>query len=188
MKPVPVSRLAARDEKSDLTTVVIETPRGSRNKFKYDEELGIFRLSKVLPAGFAFPHDFGFVPSTRGEDGDPLDVLVLAEEPLFPGCVVGTRLVGVIEVEQKEDGKSERNDRLIAAVETPFNAPEVSSLDEMPTPRLEQIAHFFVSFNAAHGRELEVVGRGGPSRAHELVREGGRRFEDAQSGLRAQSR
>jgi inorganic pyrophosphatase len=97
--------------------VVVDTPKGSRNKYKLDERDGQWRLSKVLPQGMSFPYDFGFVPSTRGEDGDPVDVLILADEPSFPGCVVAARLIGVLEAEQTEGRKTVRNDRLVAVVE-----------------------------------------------------------------------
>ena len=94
--------------------VIIETPKGSRNKFKYDPDLRMFKLSKVLPEGMVFPYDFGFVPSTKGEDGDPVDVLVLMDEPTFPGCLLECRLVGVLEAEQEEEKKKKQNPRLIA--------------------------------------------------------------------------
>src|ERR687894_2250957 len=101
------------NDEGDLN-VVIETPKGSRNKYNYDGKTGLFKLGGVLPAGASFPFDFGFVPSTVGGDGDPLDVLVLMDEPPFAGCLVRTRLVGVIEAEQTErDGETTRNDRLI---------------------------------------------------------------------------
>lgn len=77
--------------------VIIETPRGSRNKYNFDPDQKIFTLKKVLPAGMVFPYDFGFIPDTRGGDGDPLDVLVLMDEPAVPGCLVPIRLIGVIE-------------------------------------------------------------------------------------------
>src|SRR4051794_30156861 len=97
MKPLPgLTHLPARADDSGRIHVIIDTPRGSRNKFKYDEELGVFRLGKVLPLGAYFPYDFGFIPSTRGEDGDPLDVLVLSEEPAFCGCLVSALLLGVL--------------------------------------------------------------------------------------------
>src|SRR5919199_1807176 len=101
--------------------VIIETPKGSRNKFDYDEELGLFKLGGVLPAGASFPFDFGFLPATRGGDGDPLDVLVLMDEPAFAGCLVTVRLLGVIEAEQTEGDATTRNDRLIAVAATSRN-------------------------------------------------------------------
>jgi len=167
------------EKKGGVLTAVIETPKGTRNKLKYDPKLGAFRLSKVLPVGFAFPNDFGFFPSTKAEDGDPLDVMVLAEDPLVPGCVVTVRLVGVLEAEQTEDGETIRNDRVIAVIVTPYNAPAIASLDEISEQRLEELEHFFIAFNEAEGRELQFVGRGGPSRAHELVRKAMARFSDA---------
>ena len=91
-----------------VVIAVIETPGGSRNKFKYDENLGFYSLSGVLPEGMVFPHAFGFVPSTQAADGDPEDILILMDEPTFTGCVVPTRLIGVMEAKQTEDGKSER--------------------------------------------------------------------------------
>ncbi len=97
-RPANLGELPARPrENQEFIHVIVETPRGSRNKLKYDEELGVFRLKKVLPTGMAFPHDFGFVPSTKAEDGDPVDVLVLMDESAYPGCVVESRLFGVIE-------------------------------------------------------------------------------------------
>src|SRR5204863_796713 len=114
MQPNALARLSPFVYGADDLSAVIETPKGSRSKFKYDEEHGLFKLSGVLPAGAVFPFDFGFVPATVGEDGDPLDVLVLMDEPVFSGCFVAARLLGVIEARQTEDGKTERNDRLIA--------------------------------------------------------------------------
>src|SRR5215208_1072043 len=109
-----LNRLGAYAPDADELNVIIETPRGSRNKFNYDGGLGLFKLGGVLPAGAVFPFDFGFIPSTLGGDGDPLDVLVLMDEPAFTGCLVPSNLLGVIEAEQTEDGKTTRNDRLIA--------------------------------------------------------------------------
>src|SRR3954471_14147255 len=104
---------AERDD-SDIIHAVIETPQGSRNKYKYDEESGLFILKKVLPAGSQFPYSFGFIPKTLAEDGDPLDVLVLADEPVPVGCIVPCRLIGVLRAEQGKGHRMTRNDRLIA--------------------------------------------------------------------------
>src|SRR5512138_2441189 len=95
-------RLPARVPDSDSYYAVIETPRGSQNKFKYEPELGLFLLHKTLPAGMAFPYEFGYIPGTQAEDGDPIDVIIFMDQPGFAGCVLVVRLVGVIEAEQKE--------------------------------------------------------------------------------------
>jgi inorganic pyrophosphatase len=88
--------------KTGSIEVVIETPKGSRNKFKYDPISHRFKLSKVLPEGMVFPHDFGFVPNTKGPDGDPIDVLVLVDEPTFPGCSLECRLIGSWKLNRKQ--------------------------------------------------------------------------------------
>jgi len=94
------TRLKPVDKKDGLLQVIVETPAGSRNKFAFDPKQGIFALKKVLPAGMVFPYDFGFLPQTIAPDDDPIDVLLLMDEPAFPGCAVWSRLIGVIEGEQ----------------------------------------------------------------------------------------
>ena len=102
-----------------LLQVIIETPKGCRNKYSFDEDQKIFVLKAALPSGMAFPYDFGFLPQTLADDGDPLDVLVLMDEPAFPGCAVMARLIGVIEGEQITPKSAPvRNDRLVAVAET----------------------------------------------------------------------
>jgi inorganic pyrophosphatase len=156
------------NEAGDLN-VIIETPQKSRNKFKYDAELGIFKLAHVLPMGATFPFDFGFVPSTVGQDGDPLDVLLLMDEPAFAGCLVPSRLIGVIEAEQTEKGKTERNDRLIAVAVESRNHADITSIHQLPDNLLSEIEHFFISYNAARGKEFKPLGRYASERACKLV-------------------
>jgi inorganic pyrophosphatase len=168
-----VNELPVTNPDTGRLNVVIDTPRGSRNKYKFDENLGIWKLSKVLPQGMYFPCDFGFLPSTRSEDGDPIDVLLLMDEAAFPGCVVPARLIGVLEAEQTEHGKTIRNDRLVAAVETPYNPLEYRSLDDLSRQRLDEIEHFFVSYNLMEGRQFKPLGRRGADHAWELVERAG---------------
>ena len=156
----------------DQLNVIIETPKGSRNKFDYDEEYKVFKLGGVLHAGASFPFDFGFVPSTEGGDGDPLDVLVLMDEPTFVGCLVSARLIGVIEAEQTEEGETTRNDRLIAVASESRNHRHVNSLGDINENLMAEIEHFFVSYNAIKGKEFKPQGRFGPERAQRIVKEG----------------
>lgn len=166
-----LNNLPAVDPDSGRLNVIVDTPKGSRNKYKFDERDEQWRLAKVLPQGMSFPDDFGFLPSTRGEDGDPVDVLLLSEDPSFPGCVVPARLIGVLEAEQTEGGKTVRNDRLVAVIDTPQNPAPYRSLDQVDRPRLDELEHFFVSYNAAEGREFKPLGRSGVNRAQELLKE-----------------
>jgi inorganic pyrophosphatase len=157
---------------SGLVHVIIDTPQGSRNKYKYDAQLHIFKISRVLPIGMCFPHDFGSIPGTVGADGDPLDALVLVETPSFVGCLMQVRLIGVIEAEQVENRKILRNDRLIAVAETPVNKPALSSLNEVSEALISELEHFFVNYNRAHGREFRPKARRGPAAAQRLLKAG----------------
>ena len=149
----------------DCVTVVIETPKGSPNKLAFDPRYGTCVLKGVLPAGAVFPFDFGFVPSTRADDGDPLDVLVLMDAPVFPGCVVPSRLIGVIEAEQTEDGETERNDRLLAVAANSAAHRSIHDVGDLSQDLVAQIEHFFVSYNEIKGKRFEVKGRAGSKRA-----------------------
>ena len=100
------TQLKPLNKQEGLLQVIVETPAGSRNKFAFDPDQRIFAVKNVLPAGMTFPYDFGFLPQTIAADGDPIDVLLLMDEPAFPGCAVPARLIGVIEGEQI-DGKKE---------------------------------------------------------------------------------
>src|SRR5579859_2257497 len=93
------------DLQTSVCRAIIETPKGSRNKFDYDPETSLFMLGGLLPEGMQFPFDFGFLPSTRGEDGDPLDIMVLMDAPAHVGCLMEVRIIGIIKAEQTEDGK-----------------------------------------------------------------------------------
>lgn len=174
--PSPME-LPALDPDTGLVRVVIDTPKGSRNKYKFDAKLGVLKLSRVLPAGSSFPYDFGSIPSTCAEDGDALDVMVLAEAPLFPGCLVHVHLIGVIRAVQKERRKLIRNDRLLATLETPVNKPTITRLEQVDEQQLKQIEHFFRSYNLAQGREFRITGRGGARQAQKTFRDAAREFE-----------
>src|SRR6201984_2416241 len=127
------------DAKKAVCRAIIETPKGCRNKFDYDPESNLFMLGGLLPEGMMFPFDFGFIPSTLGEDGDPLDILVLMDAPAHPGCLIDVRLVGVIEGEQTQDGKTETNDRLLGVAVHTITHEKVRSIKDVPPKHLSQI-------------------------------------------------
>jgi len=172
-KQLNIATLPPFDDESGDLNAVVETIAGSRNKFAYDEKLGLFRLKGVLPAGASFPFDFGFVPSTKGGDGDPLDVLVLMDEPAFAGCLVPSRLIGVITAQQRErDGTVEENDRLIAVASDSHTHEGVRKLGDLSSNLLGEIEHFFVSYNQAKGKVFTPTGRKGPQAARAIVEAG----------------
>ncbi len=171
MPAPPISQIPAFDDEGDVT-VVVETPKGSRNKVNYDEALDRFRLRFVLPEGTSFPHAFGFVPSTKAEDGDPLDVLLLMDEPVLTGCLVAARLIGVIEAEQTKHGKVLRNDRLLAVATQDHTHRHVRSLDDLRPGLVEEVEAFFAHYQGLRGNRFTPLARGGPDRAMELLRKG----------------
>lgn len=174
--------LPALDPDTGLVRVVIDTPKGSRNKYKFDPESGVFKLSRILPAGLSFPYDFGSIPSTSAEDGDALDVMVLAEAPLCVGSLVHVHLIGVIRATQKERRRMIRNDRLLATIETPVNLPAITRIEQVEKQCLHDIEHFFRSYNQAQGREFKITGRGGVRQAQKMFRDAARKFERSQGG------
>ncbi|HZQ42540.1 MAG TPA: inorganic diphosphatase [Acidobacteriaceae bacterium] len=155
----------------ELLQVVIETPRGSRNKYSFDPEQRVFRLKSALPAGMVFPFDFGFVPGTIGGDGDPLDVLVLMEDPAFPGCVLLVRLLGAIEVEQTEKGKTKRNDRLIAVAEVSQLFANLKTVDDLPRQLRTEIDEFFTTYHRLQGKQSRTLSWKKPAGAQRLIDE-----------------
>lgn len=167
------SRLNPLDQDDKhLLRVVIETPKGSRNKFAYDSDQHIFELKKVLPCGMTFPYDFGFVPSTLAEDGDPIDVLVLMDEPAFPGCVLSCRPIGVMEGEQKGKKGKQRNDRIIAVEKDAHSFAEVNSVDDLGRQFQRELEQFFVNYHKLTGKEYQLLGMKGPDQARKLVKNG----------------
>jgi inorganic pyrophosphatase len=153
------------DKKKRECRVIVETPKGCRNKFDYEPDLEAFSLGGLLPEGLSFPFDFGFVPSTLAEDGDPLDVMILMDEPAHVGCVLSVRLIGVIEAEQTQNGKTTENDRLIAVAVHSYSHENIQSIGELNKSLLDQVEEFFISYNKSRGKKFKVTAVHGPSRA-----------------------
>lgn len=139
--------------------VIIETPKGSQNKFDYDPEYDIFSLKKTLPIGAVFPFDFGFIPDTKGEDRDPLDVLVIMDQPAYPGCHVICRILGVLEAEQKEkDGTKQRNDRFVGVAHSSIRFKGIKKLESLNDSMVKEIEHFFIDYNKNEGKKFKPLG------------------------------
>jgi inorganic pyrophosphatase len=177
---------------SDLTTlannldvskytcrVVVETPKGCRNKFAYDPEANLFMLRGLLPEGMMFPFDFGFVPSTLGEDGDPLDIMLLMDAPAHVGCLIDVRLIGIITAEQTEDGKTEANDRLLGVAIHSYDHQDLNNIADVNKSLLAQVEEFFVSYNKQRGKKFRITGQGGPKKAVKFLKTGMRAYQDA---------
>jgi len=160
------------DAKKCTCRAIIETPKGCRNKFDYDPESNLFMLGGLLPEGMMFPFDFGFIPSTLGDDGDPLDILVLMDAPAHVGCLMDVRLVGVISAEQIEDGNKERNDRLLGVAIHSYDHEDITTIEDVSKTLLSQLEEFFVSYNKQRGKKFRITGTGGPKKAISFLKDG----------------
>jgi len=172
-----LDRLPAR-AKGGAIHVVIECPRGSRNKLKYDPELEAFTLSRPLVLGVAYPYDWGFVPSTHAPDGDPLDAMVLLDAPTHPGAVITCRPLGVLVITQRRerDPGRERNDRVVAV---PEHGPRWQHARALPKRWRDELERFFLAAVFLEGKDLRVEGWRGARAAERLVDEAARAFERA---------
>jgi len=150
--------------------VVVETPRGARAKLTYDPQLRVFVLSKSLMTGLTYPHDWGFIPSTVAEDGDPVDALVIHDAATFPGLVMKCKAIGVLEIRERSKKRTQRNDRIMAV---PLHSHAEGGLRDVrqlsKQVRLE-LEKFFVATAELQSKTLECVGRRGQKRAMQLIK------------------
>jgi inorganic pyrophosphatase len=168
--PTQLEPFDSTDKK--MLRVVIETPKGSRNKFAFNADDHIFELKRVLPAGMAFPYDFGFVPSTEADDGDPVDVLVLMDEPAFPGCLLQCRPIGVIQGDQGDKKKKVRNDRIIAVEKDAHSWADIKTIGDLGRQFVRELEEFFVDYHKLSGEKYRVLGLKGRQQARKLVKSG----------------
>jgi inorganic pyrophosphatase len=153
-----LTRLDHRLDAEALTCrAVMETPKGQRGKLAYDPASGAFELKRILPDGMSFPLDFGFVPGTRGEDGDPLDILVLNDEPAVVGTMLTARLIGVIEAEQTEDGQTVRNDRILAVAAVSHLFARVAKVHDLDPDFMKNLTAFWENYDALRGVRFKVL-------------------------------
>ena len=164
-----IDSIKAFNKDKNCWNVIIETPKGSNVKYALDEKTGLLTVKKALPEGMMFPFNFGMIPGTVAEDGDPIDVLVFNEEPLVAGCLLHVKPVGVIKAEQSDGKETVRNDRLIGQAipkEAPTELEEIKLTEKM----VSQIEFFFKAYNKAYGKHFKVLGTGSPKKAVELVK------------------
>ena len=166
-----IEKIRTFDETSHDLNVIIETPKGSRFKYVYTPKTGLFRIKRALPPGMVFPFNFGFIPSTRGADGDPLDIIIIHDEPMFAGCQIKARLLGVVKAEQTENGKTMRNDRLVGAL-MDEETPEKFLFVDFDEQNLAQVEFFFATYNRISGKDFKALGWGDAQLARQLIQNG----------------
>ncbi len=156
--------------------VVIETPRGSRAKFAYDPKLETFTLTKSLLVGLTYPYDWGFVPSTTAEDGDPLDVMVIHDAATLPGLVLACRIIGILQIRQNSKGKAERNDRLFAVPRRSHSERGLPDVRELSKPFREELEKFFIATDELEDKKLDIIGWKGPKVALKAIKDAAKTF------------
>src|SRR5215510_1853321 len=156
---------------NDVFHVVVESPRGSTLKLKWDPHLGAMSVSRPLNFGLSFPYDWGFVPSTEAPDGDPVDALVYWDVSSYPGVVIPCRAIAVVRIDQRSGGGDSRvrNDRIIA-VPTQARREHVGSPGHLPTRVREELNQFFLAATALEGKDARILGWAGPAEALTLIR------------------
>jgi len=179
MKINPIDYLEPYDESLEYLNVVVETPKGSRLKYSYNQKNGMFIISKVLPEGMVFPYNFGFVPGSLAADGDPLDVLVLNEEVIYSNTLLKVRPIAVIKATQvEEEGAAPvRNDRIIGQAVAKEPALEFREL-KLEKPTVNAISIFFETYNRLHGKKFNVLGVEGPEEAQRLAQQAVNAYRD----------
>jgi inorganic pyrophosphatase len=168
---MPLHRLPAFVS-STTFRVVVESPRGSTVKLKFDPSVGAMTLSRPLTHGLRYPFDWGFVPGTRAADGDPLDAMLAWDTETYPGVVIACRALGVVKVDQKSarTGRRERNDRVVAL---PLTSPRFDHLrraGDLPARVRREFETFFIAVTALEGKDVRILGWGGPEAALSLIK------------------
>lgn len=150
---VDLSRIPAQP-KAGLINVLIEIPAGSKNKYEFDKDMNAFALDRVLYSSVAYPYDYGFVPNTLADDGDPLDGMVIMDQPTFPGCVIAARPIGMLEM---VDG-GDRDEKILCVPDKDPRYAHVKSIKDIPQHRLDEIAEFFQTYKNLEKKSVEILG------------------------------
>lgn len=161
-----VDKLDFGKEAPDKVNVIIEIQKGSNNKYELDKESGAVFLDRVLHTSMYFPADYGHVPHTLADDGDPIDVLVLISNPTFPGCVIEAKPIGVINMTDEKGG----DDKIIAVSTKDPNYKGLDDISQLPAGFIDQVVHFFEQYKALEkGKFVKVTGKGNAKVAKELI-------------------
>ncbi|MBZ9570994.1 inorganic diphosphatase [Methanobrevibacter sp. TMH8] len=148
------TELTPGSEFPEVINAVIEIPKGSRNKYEYDKEMEAFALDRVLYSSVVYPADYGFIPQTIYDDGDPMDIMVLMEQPTFPGCVIASRPIGIM-------GMIDGGDKDYKILAVPVDDPkfkDINNISDLPSHLLDEIKEFFLTYKNLEGKKVEVLG------------------------------
>ncbi|PYP83178.1 MAG: inorganic diphosphatase [Candidatus Angelobacter sp. Gp1-AA117] len=171
------TKLPIGDHAPDIVNAVIEIPQGSVNKYEYDKQLHVFRLDRTLHSPVHYPGDYGFIPSTLGNDGDPLDILVLVDKPSFTGCVMEVRPIGVLRM--IDQGKDDEKILCVVSSDPVYSAVKDSS--QVFPHLLREIEHFFSVYKSLEGKKTEIADWSNAATARQVIGEGQKRAAGEES-------
>lgn len=167
------TRLPIGDRAPHRVNAVIEIPKDSVNKYEYDKQLHVFKLDRTLFSPVHYPGDYGFIPCTLGQDGDPLDVLVLVEAPSFPGCLIEVRPIGVLRM--VDQGK--KDEKILAVADSDPLYRETNDASQVFPHQLREIEHFFSMYKYLEDKRTEMAGWGNADAARQIIEEGQKRWK-----------
>ena len=166
--------LASGPNPPEIIYVVIEVPKGSRNKYEYSKKAGVIKLDRVLYSPLHYPGDYGFIPQSFFHDGDPMDVLVMMNEATFPGCVIEARVLGMLKMIDRGDPDY----KLLAVPATDPNFEHLQTFDDIPKHYLEEVKHFFMTYKVLEGATVENQGWVGTAEARQTVLDSMKMYRD----------
>ena len=165
---VDLEALPIGEDTPQIVNVVVEVPVGSRNKYEYEPEMGMFMRDRVLPGNVRYPADYGFVPSTVSTDGEPLDIVVAAYDPVFPGCLIRARVMGALRI--AKNGETEPNIFAVPVDDARFD--DIESLEDIPEQNLREIEQFFETYMQLEGNDdAQVQDWAGLEETYEIIRD-----------------
>ena len=167
------SKIQIGEKSPELINVVVEIPRGSHHKYEYDEELDEIKLDRVLHSAVFYPTDYGFIPHTRSDDGDHLDVLVIISDPTFPGCIVEVRPIGVLDM---EDDKGQ-DWKIIAVADSDPKLKTINAIEDLDEHHKNEIQHFFEVYKQLENKEVSVRGWLGKDVAYKVIMDAEDKFQ-----------
>ena len=159
-------------ESPEIVRAIIEIPQNSANKYEYDGTLGVFRMDRALYSPMHYPGDYGFIPGTLADDNDPLDVLVLVQQPSFPGCLIEVRPVGILNMVDNE----ERDQKILAVPTRNPRYDQIHTMDQIFAHVKREIEHFFTIYKELEGKVTKMNGWGGPREARKAIQESRERY------------
>lgn len=158
----------------ELVRMIVEIPKNSANKYEYDGKLGVFRLDRALYSPMHYPGDYGFIPGTIADDKDPLDVLVMVQEPSFTGCLIEVRPIGILYIRDQNEG----DEKIIGVPNRDPRYDQIHTMDQIFPHVRRELEHFFSIYKELEGKYLKVEGWGDPRGARKAIVESRQRYLD----------